>query len=99
MIYDQLCCGTRLILHNSSANLWVPSVQCTSFSCLLHSRYNSLVSSSYKQNGSSFAIKYGSGEMEGFVSKDTLTIGDLSVPDVLFAEATKEPGTAFAIGK
>lgn len=37
--------------------------------------------------------------MEGFVSKDLLTIGDLSIPDQDFAEATKEPGLAFAFGK
>jgi len=37
--------------------------------------------------------------MEGFVSRDKLTIGDLAMDDVLFAEATKEPGLAFAFGK
>jgi saccharopepsin len=37
--------------------------------------------------------------MEGFVSVDTLTIGDISIPNQLFAEATKEPGLAFAFGK
>jgi saccharopepsin len=37
--------------------------------------------------------------MEGFVSSDTLTIGDIAIPNVLFAEATKEPGLAFAFGK
>lgn len=37
--------------------------------------------------------------MEGFVSNDLLTIGDLSIPKQDFAEATKEPGLAFAFGK
>lgn len=37
--------------------------------------------------------------MEGFVSQDTLTIGDLIIPKTDFAEATKEPGLAFAFGK
>lgn len=37
--------------------------------------------------------------MEGFVSQDTLTIGDLKVEGLDFAEATKEPGLAFAFGK
>lgn len=37
--------------------------------------------------------------MEGFVSQDTLTIGDLKIPHQDFAEATKEPGLAFAFGK
>jgi saccharopepsin len=37
--------------------------------------------------------------MEGFVSKDDFSIGDLSVKGLDFAEATKEPGLAFAFGK
>lgn len=37
--------------------------------------------------------------MEGFVSQDTVTIGDLAIEHVDFAEATKEPGLAFAFGK
>ena len=37
--------------------------------------------------------------MEGFVSNDKLAIGDLTIPHQDFAEATKEPGLAFAFGK
>lgn len=37
--------------------------------------------------------------MEGYVSQDTLVIGDLSIRHQDFAEATKEPGLAFAFGK
>ena len=37
--------------------------------------------------------------MEGFVSNDILRIGDLAISDQDFAEATKEPGLAFAFGK
>lgn len=37
--------------------------------------------------------------MEGFVSQDTLYMGDLAIRGQDFAEATKEPGLAFAFGK
>lgn len=37
--------------------------------------------------------------MEGFVSQDLLRIGDLTIKGQDFAEATKEPGLAFAFGK
>ena len=37
--------------------------------------------------------------MEGFISRDHLKIGDLTIQDQLFAEAVKEPGLAFAFGK
>ena len=83
----------------SSSNLWVPSVKCTSIACFLHTKYDSQLSSSYKANGSEFSIQYGSGSMEGFVSRDTLAIGDLVIKGQDFAEATKEPGLAFAFGK
>jgi hypothetical protein len=37
--------------------------------------------------------------MEGFVSNDVLSIGDLKIKKQDFAEAVKEPGLAFAFGK
>ncbi|KAK7060618.1 aspartic proteinase precursor [Paramarasmius palmivorus] len=83
----------------SSSNLWVPSTQCTSIACFLHAKYDSSASSTYKANGSEFFIQYGSGSMEGFVSNDKLTIGDLVIPSQDFAEITKEPGFIFAFGK
>ncbi|KZV75167.1 Asp-domain-containing protein [Peniophora sp. CONT] len=89
----------KVILDTGSSNLWVPSSQCTSIACFLHTKYDSSSSKTYKANGTEFSIQYGSGSMEGFVSRDTLAIGDLSMSDVLFAEATKEPGLAFAFGK
>ncbi|KAI0750805.1 aspartic peptidase A1 [Daedaleopsis nitida] len=89
----------KVILDTGSSNLWVPSVKCTSIACFLHTKYDSSASSTYKANGSEFSIQYGSGSMEGFVSQDTLTIGDISIKKQDFAEATKEPGLAFAFGK
>src|SRR6266446_7145755 len=78
-----------LTLVFSSSNLWVPSVQCTSIACFLHTKYDSKASSTYKANGSEFSIQYGSGSMEGFVSNDVLSIGDLIIKGQDFAEATK----------
>lgn len=89
----------KVILDTGSSNLWVPSVQCTSIACFLHTKYDSGQSSSYKANGTAFSIQYGTGSMEGFVSRDTLQIGDLVIPNQDFAEATKEPGLTFAFGK
>ncbi len=37
--------------------------------------------------------------MEGIVSNDVLKIGDLTIKGQDFAEATSEPGLAFAFGK
>lgn len=89
----------KVILDTGSSNLWVPSQDCGSLACYLHQKYDHEASSSYKANGSEFSIQYGSGSMEGYISQDTLAIGDLVIPNQDFAEATSEPGLAFAFGK
>jgi cathepsin D len=90
-----------VVFDTGSANLWVPSARCKGFNiaCLLHRRYSSSLSSTYRRGGAPFSIKYGSGSMAGFTSIDTLTIAGLRVPNVTFAEAVDEPGIAFAVTK
>jgi len=70
-----------------------------SISCWLHSSYDSSDSSTFKENGTEFSIHYGSGSVEGFISQDTLAIGDLSIAGQDFAEVTSEPGLAFVFGQ
>ncbi|KAL2002741.1 hypothetical protein VTN02DRAFT_6071 [Thermoascus thermophilus] len=102
--YTEISLGTppqsfKVVLDTGSSNLWVPSSECGSIACYLHSKYDSSESSTYKKNGSEFSIRYGSGSLSGFVSNDVLQIGDLKVKDQDFAEATSEPGLAFAFGR
>ncbi|EGW32988.1 uncharacterized protein SPAPADRAFT_60314 [Spathaspora passalidarum NRRL Y-27907] len=89
----------KVILDTGSSNLWIPSKDCTSLACFLHSKYDHDASSTYKANGTEFSIQYGSGSMEGYISQDVLNIGGLQIPKQDFAEATSEPGLAFAFGK
>lgn len=89
----------KVVLDTGSSNLWIPSADCSSIACYLHSKYDHSDSSSYKKNGSDFAIRYGSGAVEGYISQDTVQIGDLKIKDQLFGEATQEPGLAFAFGR
>jgi saccharopepsin len=102
--YAEIGLGTppqsfKVVLDTGSSNLWVPGASCTSIACFLHAKYDATASSSYKQNGTAFGIQYGSGSVEGYISKDILEIGDLKIKNQLFGEATKEPGLAFAFGK
>lgn len=89
----------KVVLDTGSSNLWVPSSQCSSIACFLHSKYDSSYSNTYKENGTSFEIRYGTGSMKGFVSNDDVSIGDIKIKHLDFAEATEEPGLTFAFGK
>ncbi|CAI0437279.1 unnamed protein product [Linum tenue] len=89
-----------VIFDTGSSNLWVPSSKCYfSLACYLHPRYKSSKSSTYKENGKSAAIQYGTGAISGFFSEDNVKIGDIVVMDVQFIEASKEPGITFLVAK
>jgi saccharopepsin len=88
-----------VIFDTGSSNLWVPSTRCSSIACWLHRRYDASASETYKENGTEFAIQYGTGSLEGIISNELLTVGDLEISDQDFGESVKEPGITFAVGR
>ncbi|MBQ5153978.1 hypothetical protein EGM85_12060, partial [Macrococcus caseolyticus] len=89
----------KVILDTGSSNLWIPSSECTSIACYLHSKYNSADSITYKTKSNDFSITYGSGSVEGYLSEDTLQLAGIEIPNQVFGETTSEPGLTFAFGK
>lgn len=79
-----------VVFDTGSSDLWVPSVVCTN--CKKDGpRYDHVASSTYvSSNGRAFSDAYGSGNVSGSFAYDAVTLGQLTVPRVLFAEVTHE---------
>ncbi|KAK4386711.1 Aspartic proteinase A1 [Sesamum angolense] len=95
--YGEIGIGTppqkfTVIFDTGSSNLWVPSSKCYfSLPCYVHSKYRSSQSRTYKMNGKSAAIQYGTGSISGFLVGITSRLE--------FIEATSEPGVTFLVAK
>ncbi|XP_004625450.1 renin [Octodon degus] len=103
--YGEIGIGTppqtfKVIFDTGSANLWVPSTKCSPLytACEFHSLYDSSESSSYMEDGTEFAIRYGSGKVKGFLSQDTVTVGGITVTQT-FGEVTELPLLPFVLAK
>ncbi|KAJ3346365.1 Vacuolar protease A [Entophlyctis luteolus] len=88
-----------VVFDTGSSNLWVPSTKCNSIACWLHRRFDASKSSTFKKNGTTFAIQYGTGSLEGVISNDNINIGGADIVGLDFGESVKEPGFTFAVGR
>jgi len=78
-----------VIFDTGSSNTWLPSVNCpmSNSACQNHRKYNSSRSSSYIPDGRNFTLRYGSGKVVGYLSKDTMHIAGAELPHFTFGES------------
>ncbi|KAI6242155.1 CRE-ASP-1 protein [Aphelenchoides fujianensis] len=86
-------------LDTGSSNLWVVDSSCTTDPCngednpflgprWNKQKYDSSKSSTYKKNGTFFDIEYGTGEVSGELSSDTLVVAGLTIQGQTFGRGT-----------
>ncbi|XP_054454370.1 pepsin A-like [Anoplopoma fimbria] len=80
----------KVIFDTGSSNLWVPSIYCSSQACQNHDKFNPGTSSTYRNNGGSLRIQYGTGSMTGLLGYDTVTVGGIAVKNQIFGLSETE---------
>jgi hypothetical protein len=82
-----------VIFDTGSTDLWLPSTECTTAACESQNRFDSTSSSTFVDLYTQIAAEFGSGDLFGTLGQDTITLGDLIVPEQVFAEIATEIGS------
>ncbi|KAJ2833551.1 hypothetical protein GGI24_000807 [Coemansia furcata] len=92
--YGEVGVGTppqifKLDLDTGSGDVWLAGQQCQV--CGRHRKFNPKQSSTYKAEGRKWGISYGDGSFAaGYTIRDTVQIGNLTVPNQVIGLATNE---------
>lgn len=90
----------EVVYDTGSSNLWVPDSLCNNYtespSCQYQNKYTNATSSTFQANcplsSCDLLLPYGSGTVVGELSVDTVTVGDLALPNTSFGRVFVEPG-------
>ncbi|XP_030369456.1 aspartic proteinase oryzasin-1-like [Scaptodrosophila lebanonensis] len=88
----------KVLFDTGSANTWLPSSNCprSNKACHQHTRYEAAKSKSHVRQGQSFLLRYGAGTVSGFLSQDTLNVGGVQLPNLVFGEVVYHQQEIFA---
>ncbi|GIX65489.1 aspartyl protease ASP3 [Babesia caballi] len=80
------------IFDTGSTNLWIVGSSCTDYSCLKVAHYDPSRSSTFQtmDNPLKIHVKFGTGEIEGYPAMDTVTLGEMVIPDQALAVVESE---------
>uniref|UniRef100_A0A8C8WPB9 Peptidase A1 domain-containing protein n=1 Tax=Panthera leo TaxID=9689 RepID=A0A8C8WPB9_PANLE len=84
-----------VVFDTGSSDLWVPSVDCKSYACKNHHRFDPSKSSTFQNLNEPLSIQYGTGSMQGFLGLDTVTVSSIVDPQQTVGLSTQEPGNVF----
>lgn len=85
----------EVIFDTGSSNFWITSSRCKDPGCLVHKSYDATLSATHEKVGTRVEVEFGSGLIEGVFCKDTIKIGQVSIPKQEFGEIEKEKGEIF----
>jgi len=88
-----------VIFDTGSSNLWLNADSCQSEGCLVHRRFHPAQSRSYSKLPVEMSVQFGTGSIEGFLAKDTFTLGPVRVHDQCFGQIRRSTGSVFVTGK
>ncbi|XP_063153659.1 pepsin B-like [Candoia aspera] len=84
-----------VVMDTGSSNLWVPSVYCNTAACGNHKKFNPSASSTYKNEGQTYTLYYGSGDLTVTIGYDTVRVQNIVVKNQEFGLSKDEPGNPF----
>ncbi|XP_007526992.1 pepsin B [Erinaceus europaeus] len=84
-----------VLFDTGSSNLWVPSTYCQSQACKNHNRFNPNQSSTFKNNGQTYTLSYGSGSLSVVLGYDTVTVQNIVINNQEFGLSENEPSNPF----
>ncbi|XP_006109124.2 pepsin F-like, partial [Myotis lucifugus] len=88
----------KVIFDTGSADLWVPSIYCSSPACLTHKTFDPLRSSTFQSTNRPIKLEYLSSSMTGLLGYDNVRIRNLVCKSQAFGLSTTESGITLELG-